>query len=295
MRRGDKTTRLNGMMMNIEDLLFAAQTTASDMASSVTSTSGGGGLGSLGVLYVAGLFTSFSPCSLGLLPLTMSYISSATGEREDKTALLPTIAYAAGLSSVFCGLGLSVALVGKSVFGSSGGGASYGTAVASSVAILMGCQLLNFLSLPLPSIELDIPGGNDDDDNKSSSNKLLEIFLLGGSSALVASPCATPVLTTLLAYVAASDTSNNNVTFGALLLLFYTFGYTTPLLLVGATGGQLLANLSNMSTQESSPLAIIGRSVTPITASILIWTGTNGILTALYGNPSLLALTPVLE
>lgn len=282
------------MDYNLENIIYSAQSTASDMATSVVSGGGGGILSSVGALYVAGLFTSFSPCSLGLLPLTMSYISSATGEREDKTALLPTVAYAAGLSSVFCGLGLSVAFVGQSVFGSND--ADYGTLIASSIAILMGCQLLNFLNLPLPSFELPIPGSNNNNDGESDSNKngLFEIFLLGGSSALVASPCATPVLTTLLAYVAAASESGNSITYGALLLLFYTFGYTTPLLLVGATGGQLMANLSSMQ-EEGTALSIVGRSVTPVTASILIWTGTNGILTSLLGDPSLLALTPVIE
>merc|ERR1711974_11315 len=65
---------------------------------------------------------------------------------------------------------------------------------------------------------------------------LFRTFLLGGSSALVASPCATPVLTSILAFVASSS----NPFLGGFLLLFYTLGYSTPLLVTAATGGKAL-------------------------------------------------------
>lgn len=269
-------------MVEMEDFLFAAQSTASDLASTVLNSEGGG---NVAVLYVAGLLTSISPCSLGLLPLTVSYISSATGDREDKTALMPTLAYAAGLSTVFCILGLSVALVGQSIMGGNSNDTirNIGAILANGIAVIMGCQLLNILNLPLPSLEFNV----DIDDKNDDATKLLGIFLLGGSSALIASPCATPVLTTLLAYIATM----NNISYGAILILVYTLGYSTPLLLVGATGGQFLANLSS----NNDRLQFVGQAVTPATAAVLIWYGTNGMLTTLFGDPSLIALTPILE
>merc|ERR1719189_523126 len=125
--------------------------------------------------------------------------------------------------------------------------------------------MLDIINLPLPSFELDLqlPGSGsqtssqisselsfDDDGNlvpispmnntttstTSTNNNiasLLRTFLLGGSSALVASPCATPVLTSILAYVTAS----RNPALGAALLFSYTAGYSTLLLVIGATGG----------------------------------------------------------
>jgi len=41
--------------------------------------------------------------------------------------------------------------------------------------------------------------------------------------------------------------------------------------------------------------ASIGPWVTPFTAAILLWYGTNGMLTALFGDPSLAGLAPVIE
>ena len=42
-------------------------------------------------------------------------------------------------------------------------------------------------------------------------------------------------------------------------------------------------------------MAKIGRLVTPLTATVLIWYGTTGFLEALIGDPSLVALAPILD
>lgn len=369
--------------LDVNDFLYKAQSMASDMASSTgifggsasELSEGGANAGgitatSLAILYGAGLLTSFSPCSLSLLPLTVSYISASTteqrnsviitGERNEKleessgpSSLLPTLAFAAGLASVFVGLGLSVALAGAGVFGATTQGSDDGTinvgklllaALSSGVSIAMGLQLLELVRIPFPSFELDVdklmtnsdgdqsgvlassdfdvnmagseiafdddgnltpitvaPASDNDLSSKSSSpasgGSLLRTFLLGGSSALIASPCATPVLASILAYVATS----RDPFVGAILLFTYTLGYSTPLLVIGATGGQALANaqaaaaLKGDNAEEGMSLAKIGRLVTPLTASVLIWYGTTGFLEAMIGDPSLVALAPILD
>ena len=256
---------------------------------------------SLPVMYAAGLLTSISPCVWGLLPLTMSYISTAAGEREDKQATLPTLAFAAGLASVFCSLGLLASSVGN-VFGASNNSSELASVVvpllSSGVCFAMGLQLLDLVQLPLLNIQppfqkdtssseilLDAQGNILNRTKRDGS--LVRTFLLGGSSALVASPCATPVLTSILAYVANA----HDPALGALLLLGYTLGYSTPLLLVAATGGQALANLRG----NDGAYAKVAPWVTPLTAGILLWYGTNGLLTTLFGDPSLAGLAPILE
>ena len=334
-------------------------TSSSGIFSGTGAAAGGGGGGggitasALAILYGAGLLTSFSPCSLSLLPLTLSYIAAGTTEQRNSiigdndskdssaaSSLLPTLAFAAGLSSVFVLLGLSVALAGAGVFGATTqAGSDDGTvdvgkfllaALSSGVSIAMGLQLLELVRIPLPSFELDVDklmtssgdGGDiaeseiefDEDGNlvpvtvasaiatdpseKSSfGGSLLRTFLLGGSSALIASPCATPVLTSILAYVATS----RDPIVGAVLLFTYTLGYSTPLLVIGATGGQALANAQAAAAagcddnNEGMTLAKIGRFVTPLTASVLIWYGTTGFLEALIGDPSLVALAPIFD
>jgi len=102
-------------------------------------------------------------------------------------------------------------------------------------------------------------------------------------------PCATPVLTSILAFVANAS----NPALGALLLLGYTLGYSTPLLLVAATGGQALVKLRNVGSDGGDGKGLYARIapwVTPITGGILLYYGTDGLLTALFGDPSLAGL-----
>lgn len=294
-----------------EDVIYNAQSVASDLASiSIKEAS----LGSLPIMYGAGLLASVSPCVWGLLPLTMSYISTAAGERDDKKATLPTLAFAAGLASVFCTFGLIAGSMGT-VFGKQDGYTEVVVALlSSSICLAMGLQLLDFVELKVPTLDfnfmkgsspsssssikqteilLDIKGNilqPSPEDGKSSSSSspqggsLFRTFLLGGSSALVSSPCATPVLTSILAYVANS----HDPVLGAVLLLGYTMGYSTPLLLVAFTGGQFLANM------QSGDYGKIAPWITPLTGGILLWYGTNGILTALLGDPSMAGLAPII-
>jgi len=299
-----------------EDVIYNAQSAATNLAGiSLKEAS----FSSFPLMYGAGLLASVSPCVWGLLPLTMSYISTAAGEREDKDATLPTVAFAGGLGFVFCSLGLLAASLGGGLYGRQDALTGLIISVLTSgICLLMGLQLLEFIDLPLPSFEFDVltsekeeamstmensseirfdkdgnmlpPETSIQEAQSKSKNRgsLFRTFLLGGSSALVSSPCATPVLTSILAFVSKA----NDPFLGAFLLLGYTVGYSTPLLLVAASGGQILTNLS---AREDSVYGKVAPWITPLTGGILLWYGINGLLAAVFGDPSMVALAPVLE
>ncbi|KAL3909091.1 MAG: hypothetical protein SGILL_008227, partial [Bacillariaceae sp.] len=293
-------------MMNWEDIMFNAQSTASSLAS-ISLDDPSNLVSSIPIMYGAGLLTAFSPCVWGLLPLTISYISTAAGERKDASTTLPTLAFAGGLASIFCTLGLVAASVGGAVYGNSGNTNVALPLVSNAICCVMGFQLLELINLPLPALQSTTSSiskpSNDDElilidgsgkvisDNPTSKGEeqgsLFRTFLLGGSSALVASPCATPVLTSILAFVANSS----NPLLGGFLLLFYTLGYSTPLLVTAATGGQALVRLKELGGEdETSIYGQVAPWITPFTAGILLWYGTNGLLTTLLGDPSLAGL-----
>jgi len=348
--------------LGVEDIIFTAQNAGATLANTVissgsavsTSASSLESLKSLLILYTAGLWTSFSPCSLGLLPITVSYITTAAQERDDKKTILPTLAFAAGLALVFTALGVSASALGG-VFGSTGnsgrsgdGGDQFSSlllaAISSLVSVLMGLQLLELIRIPLPSLdfkwrnavafdsksgannsggslfdesgglildnlqsnqETNINGDDDDitteDENNDELSALIRTFLLGGTSALVASPCATPVLASLLAYLASvsSDASSSgDIWKGVSWMLSYTLGYSSPLLAVGATGGQALVNLQKVRDDSDGGFnlgALLGQWVTPLTGGVLIVFGMNGFLIALLGDPSMSALAPIID
>lgn len=228
-----QSTTLN--MMSWEDVVFNAQTTASSLAS-VSLDDPSNLVSSVPIMYGAGLLTAVSPCVWGLLPLTISYISNAAGEREDKDIVLPTLSFAVGLASVFCSLGLIAATVGGAMYGNSGSTSIVLPLFSNAICCVMGFQLLELIDIPLLAVNSSpvakptsdepilIDGSGQILPSKTAQDEqgsLFRTFLLGGSSALVASPCATPVLTSILAFVASSS----NPFLGGFLLLFYTLGY----------------------------------------------------------------------
>jgi cytochrome c-type biogenesis protein len=172
---------------------------------------------SVGVIFLAGLLTSLTPCMLSMLPITIGYI----GGYETKTRLQAAAQstwFALGLATTLAGLGSVAAVVGQ-IYGQVGFGLPI---IVSIIAILMGLNLLEALPLRLPSyggldwISKELPEG-------------VRSYLLGLTFGLVASPCSTPVLATLLAWIS----STRDPLLGAALLLAYTLGYVAPLILAG--------------------------------------------------------------
>ncbi len=172
---------------------------------------------SVGIIFLAGLLTSLTPCMLSMLPITIGYI----GGYEAKTRLQAAVQstwFALGLATTLAGLGVVAAVVGK-IYGQIGLGLPI---VVSAIAILMGLNLLEALPFRLPSW-----GGMDWFSQELPTSA--KSYLIGVTFGLVASPCSTPVLATLLAWISTTK----DPVLGSLLLLAYTAGYVTPLVLAG--------------------------------------------------------------
>lgn len=172
---------------------------------------------SVGVIFLAGLLTSLTPCMLSMLPITIGYIGGYEAKSRLQAAVQSTW-FSLGLASTLAVLGILAALLGK-IYGQVGLGLPI---IVSVIAILMGLNLLEALPLQLPSwdgmewISKDLPQG-------------VRSYLMGLTFGLVASPCSTPVLASLLAWVS----STKDPILGSVLLLSYTAGYVAPLILAG--------------------------------------------------------------
>jgi cytochrome c-type biogenesis protein len=173
---------------------------------------------SLGILWLAGLMTSLTPCTLSMLPIMVGYM----GGYEAKgrwSAIAQASGFALGLATTLAGLGLVAGALGH-VYGQVGIGLPI---IVSVLAILMGLNLLEALPLPMPNF------GNLDFWQEGLPIAL-KSYLLGLSFGLVASPCSTPVLATLLAWISTTG----DPWLGAGLLLAYTMGYVSPLIVAGS-------------------------------------------------------------
>ena len=164
---------------------------------------------SVGIIFLAGLFS--------MLPITIGYIGGYEAKTRVQAAVQSTW-FALGLATTLAGLGVLAAVVGK-IYGQIGLGLPI---VVSAIAILMGLNLLEALPFRLPSW-----GGMDWFSQELPTSA--KSYLIGVTFGLVASPCSTPVLATLLAWISTTK----DPVLGSLLLLAYTAGYVTPLILAG--------------------------------------------------------------
>lgn len=205
-------------------LYYLEQFANQSVASQLTHLSGV----SIGVIFIAGLVTSLTPCMLSMLPITVAYIGGYENQGRFQ-ATIQSIWFSLGLATTLAALGIFAAFLGR-VYGQVGLGLPI---LVSLIAIIMGLNLLEIVSIPLPSI-----GATDW--IKSDFTPSLRSYLLGLTFGLVASPCSTPVLATLLAWVA----NTQDLWLGAALLLSYTAGYVLPLILVGSFTASLKRILS---------------------------------------------------
>ncbi len=172
---------------------------------------------SIGVIFLAGLVTSLTPCMLSMLPITVGYIGGYESEGRLQAAAQSSW-FAFGLATTLAILGVVATTIGK-VYGQIGIGLPI---IVSLVAIAMGLNLLEILPLRFPSLGAtdwigeDLPRG-------------LRSYLLGLTFGLIASPCSTPVLATLLTWVATTQ----DLVLGSGLLIAYAIGYVTPLAIAG--------------------------------------------------------------
>lgn len=176
---------------------------------------------SIGFIFLAGLATSLTPCTLSMLPLTVSYIGGFESHSTLKSAV-QSLWFSLGFATTLTALGLVAALFGR-IYGQTSNGVSI---ILGVVAIAMGLYLLEVLRLPLPNLSIevskDLPRG-------------LRSYLVGLTFGLAASPCSTPVLITLLTYISTTT----NVVLGAVLLLAYATGSVLPLMVAGTFTGAI--------------------------------------------------------
>ena len=171
----------------------------------------------VGIICLAGLLTSLTPCMLSMLPLTVAYIGGYENQGKMQ-GVLQSVWFSLGLATTMATMGIIAAALGK-VYGQIGIGLPI---VVSIIAIIMGLNLLEVINIQFPSLG-NTPWIRDD------FPPIIRSYLLGMTFGLIASPCSTPVLATLLAWVATTKALG----YGVILLLAYTIGYVSPLVLAG--------------------------------------------------------------
>ncbi len=171
---------------------------------------GGSYLGALGLVFVAGLATSLTPCVYPMIAITVSVFGARQAESRAKAALLSTM-FVFGIAALFTPLGVVSALTG-SAFGS----ALASPWVVGALALLFAAMALSMFGL----FDVALPSSLQNRLANAGGLGMRGAFVLGFVNGLIAAPCTGPVLAVLLTWVATTG----NVVFGALALFVYAIG-----------------------------------------------------------------------
>tara|TARA_Y100001968_G_C19342406_1_gene710203 strand:+ start:131 stop:856 length:726 start_codon:yes stop_codon:yes gene_type:complete len=203
------------------------------------------------IVFIGGLFTSFGPCSLSLLPITVAYLA---GFENKQSPLSKTISFCSGIVISLVILGSLSGFLGK-IYGQLPG---FFSVFISALAIIMGLNLLGLLKLSLPL-------GPDPEIWRNKVPTSLAPVSAGLAFGLASSPCTTPVLAVLLAWVA----KQGNPLSGTIFLGSFAIGQIIPLFLAGTFAASIPKLLS---------FRPIGKWVPPISGVILLTVGIISLL-----------------
>jgi len=169
-------------------------------------------------VFFGGLISAASPCVLAAIPLVIGYVGGYS-EGDNKRAALFSLVFVLGLSLTFTLLGAAASVMGQ-FLGFMGRWLYIGLAV---IAIMMGLQLMGFISIPLPLEKT----------RQVRTKGLVGAFLLGLLTGTISSPCATPVLAVILAYVS----TQGDMVYGGSLLFVYALGHCALIFIAGLSIG----------------------------------------------------------
>lgn len=167
---------------------------------------------------LAGLLTSFTPCSLSSIPLVIGYVGG-TGALDTNKALKLSLTFALGSAITFTVLGVVAATAGRLM----GASASWWYISLGVLMVLMALQTWGIFEI-IPSSYLI---------SKNTKKGFAGAFVAGILAGIFSSPCSTPVLIALLAIVAGKG----SLAWGILLLLLYSIGHGILAVIAGTSIG----------------------------------------------------------
>ena len=176
---------------------------------------------------LAGLLSFLSPCILPMVPFYLSYLAgvgmnqiSADAQIDSRTrtrAVLAACCFAAGVITIFMGLGAAATMFGQVV-------REYFDVlrwIAAAIIIAMGLHFLGVIRIGILYRQLRAETG------ASSSVSYAGAYVIGLAFAFGWTPCVGPVLAAILFTAAGADTAST----GAWLLFVYGLGMTAPFVL----------------------------------------------------------------
>nr|AOM64589.1 cytochrome c biogenesis protein transmembrane region [Riquetophycus sp.] len=172
------------------------------------------------LLLISGIITSINPCSISILPLAMSYISSHN--KVNNTYKYRQYSIILGTTSSFI-----IMLILSCLFN------TYYTKLSAIIPIMTSCymiiiglNLLSIIDLNFDFLKLRIK--NLQFISYNYSDIIIRDYIIGCLIGLNSSSCSTPVLAITMFWILHSQ----SITLGIIYIICYSLGYIIPMLIV---------------------------------------------------------------
>lgn len=196
-------------------------------------------------VFLAGIFTSFTPCIFPMIPITLAVLGNHSQERTRLQNFITSCLYVLGIATTYSLLGLLAASTGA-VFGATLGN-PYILSVICVIFLAMALSMYGLYDLQVPAFLRNRVG------SKKHKQSYTGSYLTGLFAGIVASPCVGPVLVAILAYVA----STQNKFLGFLYLFTYALGLGLIFIVLGLSN-QLVKALPRSGSWLNTSKFILG-------------------------------------
>ena len=178
-----------------------------------------------------GLLLAFTPCVLPMVPILSGIIAGQGDNVSAARGFALSFAYVMGMAITYTAAGALAALAGEQIQ------AMFQTpwviTVFAGIFVLLSLSMFGFYELQVPAaIQTRLANVS----NNQKGGTFIGTTIMGALSALIVTTCVAPPLVATLAVIGQSG----DVARGAAALFALSMGMGAPLLLVGASAGQLL-------------------------------------------------------
>ncbi len=185
----------------------------------------------LATFFGIGLLLAFTPCMLPMVPILSGLIAGQGSKITTARSFALSLAYVLGLAATYTAAGAVTAALGlqvQALFQK-----TWIMLLFTAILIAMALSMFGLYSLQMPAaLQTRLAATS----NRQRAGTYGGVAVMGALSALICSTCVAPALVATLAVIGQSG----DVARGASALFAMSLGMGAPLLVVGASAGQLL-------------------------------------------------------
>ena len=184
-----------------------------------------------GIFFLAGLGLALTPCVLPMIPILSGIIAGDGDNVSPMRGFTLALSYVMGMAIVYTGAGIAAAAVGvqlQAVFN-----APWVLTVFAGLFVVLALSMFGLFELQMPS---SIQSRLATVSGEQKSGTMVGAFVMGALSSLIVTACVAPPLVAALTVIGQTG----DMLRGGAALFAMSIGMGAPLLLVGASAGQLL-------------------------------------------------------